>query len=77
MRNARLRKLALLYKPKGYQHKGKVKQSLSFNCVPHHEGVLGSGGVATHILDLGTRWRWQFLASATSRPGKQPLVPIG
>jgi len=23
-----------------------------------NEGVLGSGGIAPRILDLGTRWRW-------------------
>jgi hypothetical protein len=23
---------------------------------PRHEGVLGSGGIAPRILDLGTRW---------------------
>jgi hypothetical protein len=34
-----------------------------FNWAPHHEGVLGSGGIAPRILDLGTRWRW-----SASRP---------
>jgi hypothetical protein len=37
----------------------------------------GSGGIAPHILDLGTRWRWVF--SFTARPlylqGKSPWYP--
>jgi hypothetical protein len=35
--------------------KGKVIPVL--NQAPCHEGVLGSGGMAPRILDLGTRWR--------------------
>jgi hypothetical protein len=35
----------------------KVKLSLCFNWAPHHEGVLGSGGIVPCILDLGTRWK--------------------
>jgi hypothetical protein len=31
-----------------------------------HKGVLGSGGIAPRILDLGTRWRW--MVSFTPRP---------
>jgi hypothetical protein len=31
-----------------------------------HEGVWGSGGVTTRILNLGTRWKW--VVSFTSRP---------
>jgi hypothetical protein len=31
-----------------------------------HEGVLGSGGIAPRILDLGTRWKW--VVSFTPRP---------
>jgi hypothetical protein len=31
----------------------KVKLSLCFNRASHHEGVLGSGGIAPHIL-----WPW-------------------
>jgi hypothetical protein len=27
------------------------------NYVPRHEDVLGRGGIAPRILDLGTRWR--------------------
>jgi hypothetical protein len=30
--------------------KVKVKLSLCFNWVPHREDVLGSGGIAPHIL---------------------------
>jgi hypothetical protein len=37
--------------------KVKVKFSLCLNLAPSHEGVLGSGGTALSILDLGTRWR--------------------
>jgi len=34
--------------------KAMLKLSLCFNRVPRHEGVLGSGGIIPHILDLGT-----------------------
>jgi hypothetical protein len=34
--------------------KGKFVPVLKL--VPCHEGVLGSGGIAPRILDLGTRW---------------------
>jgi hypothetical protein len=45
----------------------KVKYlSLCFNWAPRHEGVLGSGGIAPRILDLGTIWRW--VVSFTPRP---------
>jgi hypothetical protein len=46
---------------------GKSKVAPVLNQVPHHkdvlpltchEGVLGSGGLAQCILDLGSRWRW-------------------
>jgi hypothetical protein len=37
--------------------KVKVKLSLCLTWAPRHEGVLGSGGIAPRILDLGTRWR--------------------
>jgi hypothetical protein len=41
-------------------------------------GVLGSGGIAQCILDLGTRWRW--VVSFTPRPlypqGKSPWYPL-
>jgi hypothetical protein len=46
----------------------------------HHamKQYWGSGGIALHILDLGTRWRWVF--SLTSRPlyhqGKCPRYPL-
>jgi hypothetical protein len=29
-----------------------------FNWAPCHEGILGDGGIALCIIDLGTRWRW-------------------
>jgi hypothetical protein len=38
--------------------KVKVNLSLCLNWTPGHEGVLGNGGIAPRILDLGTRWRW-------------------
>jgi hypothetical protein len=38
------------------QNAVKVKVSLCFNGVPRHEGVLGSGGIAPRILDLGIRF---------------------
>jgi hypothetical protein len=37
-----------------------VRLYLCFNWAPLHEGVLGSGGTAPRILDLGTWWRWVF-----------------
>jgi hypothetical protein len=38
--------------------KGKVViPVLFYNLAPRNEGVLGSGGIAPRILDLGTRWR--------------------
>jgi hypothetical protein len=42
-----------------YLYKGKVKVKffLFFNLAPHYEGVLGSGGIAPRVIDLGTRWR--------------------
>jgi hypothetical protein len=52
--------------------------SLCFNWAPPHEGVLGSGGIAPRILDLGTRWRW--VVSFTPRPlyhqGKSRWYPL-
>jgi hypothetical protein len=56
----------------------KVKVSLCFNWAPRHEGLLGIGGVAPRILNLGTTWRW--LISFTPRPlypqGKSPWYPL-
>jgi hypothetical protein len=37
-------------------HYDIVKVNLSL-CLFNGEGVLGSGGIAPRILDLGTRWR--------------------
>jgi hypothetical protein len=40
-----------------------------FNWAPRFEGVLGIGGIAPHIFDLGTRWtRWKWVVSFTPRP---------
>jgi hypothetical protein len=44
--------------------KGKVVPV--FNLAPYHEDVLGSGGIPSRILDLGTWWRW--MVSFTPRP---------
>jgi hypothetical protein len=49
--------------------------SLCFNWALRHEGILGSGGIAPRILDLGTRWRWVVSASRPRRftpQGKSP-----
>jgi len=34
--------------------KGKVAPVLFFNSAPCHNSVLGSGGIAPRVLDLGT-----------------------
>jgi hypothetical protein len=44
--------------PAQYPLKVKVNLSMCFNWAPRYEGLLGSGGIAPRILDLGTRWRW-------------------
>jgi len=36
------------------------------NCVPRHEDIWGSRGIAPCILNLGSRWWW--VVSFTSRP---------
>jgi hypothetical protein len=56
---------------------GKVKLSLCFNQVPHHEGILGKRRYrAMHS------WPWhqmevsgQLHALAALLPGKEPMVP--
>jgi hypothetical protein len=49
-----------------------------FKWTPRYEGVLGSGGTAPRIFDLGARCRW--LVSFTPRPlypqGKSPWYPL-
>jgi hypothetical protein len=57
---------------------GKVKLSLCFNWAPRHEGVLGSGGITAHILDLGTRWRWvvSFTPRTLYPQGKSSWYPL-
>jgi hypothetical protein len=56
----------------------KVKLSLCFNWAPRHEGVLGSGGIASLIL-----WPRHYMevsgqlhAPAALSPGKETLLPI-
>jgi hypothetical protein len=57
--------------------KVKVMLSQRFNRAPRHKDILGSGGIAPCILDLGIRWKWvQFHAPAALPPGKEPLAPI-
>jgi hypothetical protein len=38
----------------------------------------GSGGIAPHLLDLGTRWRWvgQLHDLAALPPGRSPWYPL-
>jgi hypothetical protein len=50
------------------------KMSLCFKWAPRHGGVLGSGGIDLHILDLGTRWRWvvSFAPWPLYSQGKNP-----
>jgi hypothetical protein len=52
----------------------KVNLSLCFNWVPRHERVLGSGGIASRILTLITRWRWvvSFTPQQLHPGGKSP-----
>jgi hypothetical protein len=56
---------------------GKGKAVPLFNWAPRHEGVLGSGGIASRI-NLGTIWRW--VVGFTARPlhlrGKSPWYPL-
>jgi hypothetical protein len=57
----------------------KVKLSQCFNWEPRHEGVLGSGGIAPHIL-WPRHWMvvsGQLHGPVALPPGKETLVPIG
>jgi hypothetical protein len=58
--------------------KATVNLSLCFYWSPRHEGVLGSGGIAPRILDLGTRWRWviSFTPPPLYPQGKSPWYPL-
>jgi hypothetical protein len=51
-----------------------------FFLTEHHaiKTYWGSGGIAPHILDLGTRWRWviSFTPRTLYSPGKEPLVSM-
>jgi hypothetical protein len=59
--------------------KFKARLSLCFNWAPRHDGVLGSGGIAPRILDLGTRWRWvvSLAPRRFTSQVKSPWCPIG
>jgi len=48
------------------------------NLVPHHEDVLGSGGVAPRILNLGTEWRGvvSFTVRSLYPKGKGTRYPL-
>jgi hypothetical protein len=56
----------------------KHRDNFNFYLLPRHGGLLGSGGVAPRIPDLGTRWRW--VVSFMTRPfypqGKRPSCPF-
>jgi hypothetical protein len=62
------------YKRGKWKMKVKLKLPLCFNWAQRHEGILGSGGIAPRILDLGTRWRWvvNFTPSRFTPQGKNP-----
>jgi hypothetical protein len=71
--------LAVLYKSNSVaQSPTKDKLAAVLHYRLRHENVLGSGGIAQRILNLGTRWRW--VISFTLRPlysRKESPVPIG
>jgi hypothetical protein len=46
------------------RHKANKVVSVLFNWTPRHGSVLGSGGIAPRVLNLGTWWEW-----SASRPG--------
>jgi hypothetical protein len=50
----------------------------SLNWAPRHEGVLGSGGIAPRIIDLGTRLRWvlSFTPRSFYPQGRRPWYPL-
>jgi hypothetical protein len=52
----------------------EVKVKLSLCC----EDVLGSGGIAPHIIDLSTRWRCvvSFMPWPLHPQGKSPWYPL-
>jgi hypothetical protein len=37
----------------------------------------GSGDIAPHILNVGTRWRWSASRPSRFIPEKEPPVPTG
>jgi hypothetical protein len=56
----------------------KVKLSLCFNWVPHHNGTWEDGDTAPCILELITRWRWvvSFMSQLLYPQGKSPWNPL-
>jgi hypothetical protein len=54
------------------EQKDRIKVASVLNQVPRHEDVWGSGGIAPHIPNLGTRLRWliSFTPRSLHPPGK-------
>jgi hypothetical protein len=46
-----------------------VTVAAKVNWAPLHKGVLGSGGIAPRILNLGTKWRWVVSIPRERAPG--------
>jgi hypothetical protein len=72
----RVKRGLALRRSKGKSCKNKVKLSL---CLTKHQAdVLGSGGIAPRILDLGTRQRWvvSFTSWSLYPQGKSPSYPL-
>jgi len=57
---------------------GKGKVAPVLNQVPRHEDIGESGGIAPHILDLSTRWRWavSFTPPSLYSQGKNVWYPL-
>jgi hypothetical protein len=55
-----------------------MKKYPLLNFAPRHEDVLGSGGVSSFIINLGTRWRWvdSFTPRSLYSQGKTPRYPL-
>jgi hypothetical protein len=55
-----------------------VKLSPWLNWALRHEDILGSGGIAPRILDIGAGWRWvvAFMPLPLYPQGKSPWYPL-
>jgi hypothetical protein len=73
------RGLAKIYSLYLYLHL-QVKKVKSLCLTKHHamKTYCGSGGIALHILDFGTRWRWvvSFTPRPLNRQGRSPRYPL-